>query len=542
MKQYKSFFGLLVLWYFLGNMSLFSQDILWEKSIGGKHADYLFDAVATADYGYILAGSSFSGKTGKKTDNNQGDLDYWLWKMDEKGDPEWQKSYGGSGTDLLKSIALTNDGGYILAGSSNSARGGDKKEASFGGDDFWIIKLDAGGNEQWQRTLGGKGQEQLHSIRQTTDGGYIIGGASGSDAIPAEQSVPYRQYAKNQNSFGNLDYWIVKLDQKGEIEWQSSFGGRFADIVRCIEQTGDGGYIVGGYSNSPESGNKTEKNYGLGDYWVIKLDKDGKQEWQNVYGGEGDDQLYAIHQTRDGHYLLAGNSYSGTSGNKNVANGKGSDIWLVKIDPVGEIRWQKTIDIGKADYLTSLVENDDHSLLLGCYARSEVYGTAKKDKENINDYVAVKVDQAGEEIWRKTIGSGGEDILKKAIPLRDGSYLMAGTSKGKASGDKKASVGKNDFWVVKLKDKDKPDEDKLAIEAFPNPTAQYTNVIIGYEYETGTCSVFDLGGRQLQSFAIAKERTVPVDLDGLPEGIYVIEIRTNVQKDGVKVIKGITKK
>ncbi len=542
MKQYKSFFGPLVLWCFSGNMFLFSQDILWEKSIGGKHADYLFDAVATADYGYILAGSSLSGKTGKKTDDNQGDLDYWLWKMDEKGDPEWQKSYGGKGTDLLKSIALTNDGGYILAGSSNSARGGDKKEASFGGDDFWIIKLDARGNEQWQRTLGGKGQEQLHSIKQTTDGGYIIGGASGSDAIPAEQSVPHRQYAKNQHSFGNLDYWIVKLDRKGEIEWQSSFGGRFADIVRSIEQTGDGGYIVGGYSNSPESGNKTEKNYGLGDYWVIKLDKDGKQEWQKVYGGEGDDQLYAIHQTRDGHYLLAGNSYSGTSGNKNAANGKGSDIWLVKIDPAGEIRWQKTIDIGKADYLTSLVENDDQSLLLGCYARSEVYGTTKKDRENINDYVAVKVDQAGEEIWRKTIGSGGEDVLKKAIPLRDGSYLMAGTSKGKASGDKKAPVGKNDFWVVKLKDKDKPDEDKLAIEAFPNPTAQYTNVIIGYEYETGTCSVFDLGGRQLQSFAIAKERTVPVDLDGLPEGIYVIEIRTNVQKDGVKVIKGITKK
>lgn len=542
MKQYKSFLGHLVLWYFLGNTFLFSQDILWEKSIGGKHADYLFDAVATADYGYILAGSSLSGKTGKKTDDNQGDLDYWLWKMDEKGDPEWQKSYGGSGTDLLKSIILTNDGGYALAGSSNSARGGDKKEASFGGDDFWIIKLDARGNEQWQRTLGGKGQEQLHSIKQTTDGGYIIGGASGSDAIPAEQSVPNRQYAKNQHSFGNLDYWIVKLDRKGEIEWQSSFGGRFADIVRSIEQTGDGGYIVGGYSNSPESGNKTEKNYGLGDYWVIKLDKDGKQEWQKVYGGEGDDQLYAIHQTRDGHYLLAGNSYSGTSGNKNVANGKGSDIWLVKIDPAGEIRWQKTIDIGKADYLTSLVENDDQSLLLGCYARSEVYGTTKKDRENINDYVAVKVDQAGEEIWRKTIGSGGEDILKKAIQLRDGSYLMAGTSKGKASGDKKAPVGKNDFWVVRLKDKDKPDEDKLAIEAFPNPTAQYTNVIIGYEYETGTCSVFDLGGRQLQHFAIAKERTVPVDLDGLPEGIYIIEIRTNVQKDGVKVIKGITKK
>lgn len=541
MKHFHSSLRHLAILCLLSSMSLFSQDILWEKSLGGKHADYLFDAVATADYGFILAGSSLSGKSGKKTDANQGDLDYWLWKMNEKGDLEWQKSYGGSGSDLLQSIDLTRDGGFILAGISNSPKGSDKKDVSLGGDDFWIIKLDARGSEQWQRTLGGKGQEQLHSIMQTVDGGYILGGASSSDAIALDESGEQKQYRKNQNSFGNLDYWIVKLDSKGEIEWQSSFGGRFADVIRSIEQTKDGGYIVGGYSNSPESGNKTQKNYGLGDYWVIKLDKDGKQEWQKVYGGEGDDQLYAIHQTHDGNYLLAGNSNSGTSGNKNTTNGKGIDIWLIKIDESGEILWQKTYDIGKSDYLTSLIENDDHTLLLGCYARSEVYGMKKKDKEDINDYVAIKINEAGEEIWRKTIGSGGEDVLKKVIEIRDGGYLMTGTSNGKASGDKKSSVGKNDFWVVKLKDEDKPKEDKVSIEAFPNPTAQYTNVIVGYEYEKGTCSVFDLGGRQLQSFEIAKERTIPVDLGGLPEGIYVIEIRTNVQKDGVKVIKGVNK-
>lgn len=540
MKHFHSSLRHLAILCLLSSMSLFSQDILWEKSLGGKHADYLFDAVATADYGFILAGSSLSGKSGKKTDANQGDLDYWLWKMNEKGDLEWQKSYGGSGSDLLQSIALTRDGGFILAGISNSQKGADKKDPSLGGDDFWIIKLDAKGGEVWQKTIGGKGQEQLHSIIQTADGGYILGGASSSDAPLSDESTN-QQYLKNQNSFGNLDYWIVKLDSKGEIEWQSSFGGQFADITRSVEQTRDGGYIVGGYSNSPESGNKTEKNYGLGDYWVIKLDKDGKQEWQKVYGGEGDDQLYAIHQTHDGNYLLAGSSDSGTNGNKNTTNGKGIDIWLIKIDESGEILWQKTYDIGKSDYLTSLIENDDHTLLLGCYARSEVYGMKKKDKEDINDYVAIKINEAGEEIWRKTIGSGGEDVLKKVIEIRDGGYLMTGTSNGKASGDKKSSVGKNDFWVVKLKDEDKPKEDKVSIEAFPNPTAQYTNVIVGYEYEKGTCSVFDLGGRQLQSFEIVKERTIPVDLGGLPEGIYVIEIRTNVQKDGVKVIKGITK-
>ncbi|UPQ80457.1 T9SS type A sorting domain-containing protein [Flavobacterium azooxidireducens] len=453
-------------------------------------------------------------------------------------DLEWQKSFGGTGSDLLQSIALTNDGGFILAGISNSPKGGDKKDVSFGADDLWIIKLDAKGNELWQRTIGGKGQEQLHSIKKTIDGGYILGATSSSNSLEDESQVQ-KQFTKNQNSFGNLDYWIVKLDSKGEIEWQSSFGGRFADVVRNIEQTKDGGYIVGGYSNSPESGNKTEKNYGLGDYWVIKLDNKGQQEWQKVYGGEEDDQLHAIHQTYDGNFILGGSSNSGTSGNKNTANSKGMDIWLIKIDETGEILWQKAYNIGKSDYLTSLIENDDHSMLLGCHARSEVYGTKKKDKEDINDYIAIKIDEHGEEIWRKSIGSGGKDVLKKAIEIRDGGYLMAGTSTGKASGDKKSSIGKNDFWIVKLKDKDKRKEDKVAIEAFPNPTAQYTNVIIGYEYEKGTCSVFDLGGRQLQSFDITKERTIPVDLGGLPEGIYVIEVRTNVQKDGVKVIKGI---
>ena len=98
----------------------YSQDILWEKSYGGKHAEYLFDVIPTPDYGFILAGSSLSKKTGNKTEDNRGDLDYWVWKMDEKGTPEWQKSFGGSGVDILYSVRITNDGGFILAGTSSS--------------------------------------------------------------------------------------------------------------------------------------------------------------------------------------------------------------------------------------------------------------------------------------------------------------------------------------------------------------------------------------------------------------------------------------
>ncbi len=173
-----------------------AQDILWEKTYGGKHADYLMDAQATADYGYILAGSSLSVKSGNKTQDNHGDLDYWVWKMKENGDLDWQKNVGGSGSDFLQSIALTNDGGFILGGTSNSEIGFDKTDASRGNDDFWIVKLDAKGNMEWQKTIGGSSQEKLQSIHQTRDGSYIIGGSSSSD-ISGE---------KTTDSFGSLDY------------------------------------------------------------------------------------------------------------------------------------------------------------------------------------------------------------------------------------------------------------------------------------------------------------------------------------------------
>lgn len=143
----KNYFLLL----FISFSFVHSQDILWEKTYGGIHADYLFDAQPTADYGFILAGSSLSNKTGNKDNNNNGDLDFWIWKMDESGALDWQKGFGGSGFDVLQSIKNTNDGGFILAGTSNSPNDFQKKDPCKGGTDFWVIKLDAKGEELWQK-------------------------------------------------------------------------------------------------------------------------------------------------------------------------------------------------------------------------------------------------------------------------------------------------------------------------------------------------------------------------------------------------------
>ncbi len=642
--------------------TLAAQDIEWEHSLGGRQADYLFDLQPTADYGFVIAGSSLSAKSGNKQADAKGDLDFWIWKMDEHGAEDWQKSFGGSGSDFLMSIRNTRDGGFILGGTSDSGQSqsqsqsqklavgsgsrqleqpdGDKKDACRGGNDYWIIKLNAKGVEEWQVTLGGIGQDDLLAVLPTRDGGYIAGGSSASDA----------NGDKTEKSRGNMDYWIVKLDKDGHIQWQRTFGGKYADLLRALEVTSDGGYLLAGYSNSPAdseaslrgaSRSKPDKNqdpWGAGgDYWILKLDANGNIEWQNTLGGDKDEQLFSAVQLQDGKYLVGGSSASGPSGNKSQTNRKGSDIWLLKLDTRGNILWQQTYDIGNADFLASIVENDDATVLLGAYAKEESQSQSQS-QDDTGDYVAIKIDIKGDELWRKSVGSDGEDILKKAIETRDGGYVLAGTSdpeksqsqsqlsrKGKAgkggvtvgndgnlagadklqnemdsavidartqandfikdqtdglglnkekdlgglklggqlapsggtsvtpgdgssneetgpkkglkqSRDKKANYGDRDFWVVKLKDKDKKVKDKKTIEAFPNPVVEYTNVIVGFDFTKGSLSVYDLGGHQLQTFPI-NERTVPVNLATYPEGVYIISVMTDKGEGSIKVMK-----
>lgn len=524
----------------LSTFFMSGQDILWEKSYGGKHAEYLFDAIPTPDYGFILVGSSVSGKNGNKDERNKGDLDYWVWKMKENGDFDWQKSYGGNKVDLLQSICLTNDGGFILGGTSNSDKGLDKRSDCLGQEDVWIIKLDAKGGEIWQKTLGGYAMEKLLSITQTKDGGYILGGTSSSNrtTINEKQAVDLNQ--KTEDGKGNLDYWVVKLKSSGDVEWQKTIGGIYVDELKSIHQTSDGGYILGGYSNSPESGNKTEPNFGLSDYWVVKLDKDGEIIWQRTYGGDKDDKLFSLIKTKDGGFILGGSSNSGATHTKSKSNKKGTDYWVVKLDENGGIEWQETYDYGMNDMLTSIIQTEDESYLIGGYAQSEIKPSEKGkklDKEGISDYIALKIDSKGDEKWTEVIGSKGEEVLKKLLETRDGGYLLAGTSNGKISRDKNTAKGGNDFWVVKLKDKERKEKERIEIEAVPNPTSFYTNIIIDFEYNTGSATLYDLAGREIFSSTVKGERTIPVELTNLPTGIYLVEIRTNTKKGSVKVIK-----
>jgi gas vesicle protein len=627
---------------FLSSSMLFSQDILWEKSYGGIKSEYLTDAIPTADYGFIIGGSSLTPN--KDNPLSKGNYDYCIWKISEDGNIEWQKSFGGNENDMLYSIKATSDGGYILGGTSNSSVGGQKKDASIGQNDIWILKLDARGNEMWQKTIGGLAEEQLASLILTKDNGYLIGASSESDFCKYKDSEWNKNTIyKSEASRGSLDYWLVKLNNKGNLDWQKTIGGNYLDQLRSIVSTTDGGYFIGGISNSNSGNDKLKGCEGQTDYWYMKLSSKGEMLWQNTYGGTGDENVYTVLETKDQNLLLGGNTNSETTPAGNSPNG--SDFMLLKLDATGTVLWEKLYDVQQQDIMTSVIQNKDESLVICGYSRNDVIAKSSglkkvKAPKGMEDYILIKTDKNGEQQWENYYGSDNSDVLSKAIETRDGGYLLAGTSQTfpsfggelrsgvdkntvkiakkneqlqqemndvnqqindskqeitdevntfsndattmlkdkmglkddsplsikaptmglngpslgdgdgagmlggsqpqssmfKPSGDKKTSMGGSDFWVVKIRDKDKKVTKKATIEAIPNPAATFTNVIVGYDFKKGTATVVDLAGHILQQFEI-NSRTVPIDLQGYPEGIYIVNIKTDVQSSGVKVIK-----
>jgi len=415
--------------------------IEWQNTIGGSGFDEARSIIQTTDGGYLLGGYSQSSISGDKTENSQGNNDYWVVKIDAAGSITWQNTIGGTGNDALTSIIQTTDGGYLLGGLSNSPISGDKTENSQGDFDYWVVKIDAAGSIAWQNTIGGSDSDFLNSIIQTTDGGYLLGGVSLS-SISGD---------KTENPQGSYDYWVVKIDAAGSVTWQNTIGGNDSDHLTSIIQTTDGGYLLGGYSQSSISGDKTENSQGSVDYWAVKIDATGNITWQNTIGGDNPDVLESIIQTTDGGYLLGGLSQSSISGDKTENSQGWGDYWVVKLDVAGTITWQNTIGGSSNDQLRSIIQTTDGGYLLGGDSQSSISGDKTENSQGNSDYWVVKINASGSITWENTIGGNGLDQLNSIIQTTDGGYLLGGWSTSSISGDKtESSQGSGDYWVVKL--------------------------------------------------------------------------------------------
>lgn len=294
----------------------------WQKSYGGSGSDYLQDLTPTPDGGFLLGGYSFSGTNGNKTSLNHGLIDYWIVKTDGNGDPIWDQSFGGGGNDYFSKLALTEDGGCILAGYSFSIEGGNKTSPRHGGSDYWILRLDPSGNKLWDRTFGGSLNEYCQGVLALADGGFLIGGYSLSPADGNKSSAP----------IGMSDYWVVKLDASGSKIWESAFGGSGDDNAWSLAPLPNGEFMIAGWSDSPSGEFKNGLPYGRSDFWLVMFNGNGDLLRDYSSGGDQDEVVLAIQPTLDGGSVVGGYSFSGPNGSKTSPNHGESDFWIIRYD------------------------------------------------------------------------------------------------------------------------------------------------------------------------------------------------------------------
>ena len=284
-------------------------DAEWAQTFGGTGSDNAYSAQQTTDGGYIVAGTTSSYGAGAS--------DFYLVKTDASGDMEWYSTFGGSNVDCAQSVQQTTDGGYIILGETRSY--------GSGAYDFYLVKTDASGDMEWYSTFGGSDYDYPQSVRQTADGGYIMTGFTMSYAAV------------------NADVYLVKADASGNMEWQQTYGANNDNLGYSVRQTTDGGYIIGG-----QTANYSADWYGV---YLVKTDSLGNMEWDSTFSGDDYDDAYSVQQTVDGGYIIAGVTWSYGAG--------GGDFYLVKTDASGNMEWQKTIGGIDDEYAESVWQTTD---------------------------------------------------------------------------------------------------------------------------------------------------------------------------------------
>lgn len=476
-----------------------APSIEWQKALGGTHSESANAVQQTSDGGYIVAGNSMSND-GDVTGNHGGG-DYWIVKLNPAGGIQWQKSLGGSNVDDAQSIRQTTDGGYIIAGSSNSGDG--DISGNHGNYDYWIVKLDSNGNMQWQKSLGGSSVDMAQSIQQTSEGGYIVAGSSSSNDGDAS------------GNHGGGDYWIVKLDVNGNIQWQKSLGGSSSEQVNSVQQTFDGGYIIAGTTVSTDG--DITVSYGNNDFWVVKLDSGGNMQWQKTLGNIGDNIGYYAQQTFDGGYIAVGTSFNPS----NLESGL-PDYWVIKLSNNGTIEWDKYFGGSFHDNAITIRQTPEWDYIVAGWTASN-NGQVTNHHGNL-DYWIIKLDSSGNLKWEKTLGGPDFDYLTALELTADNGYIVSGST-GSTSGDVTGHHGMIDAWVVKLSPEQlgiPENQQRYKPNLYPNPAKDF--FYLDHLPRESTISITDMSGRKLFSQKYNEEK-IKISTSAFTEGLYMVQVQ-----------------
>ncbi|MFO7992516.1 MAG: hypothetical protein R6U61_09560 [Thermoplasmata archaeon] len=359
----------------------------WKKTYGGSANDVAKSVLFTDDEGLIITGYTRSFGEGKL--NN-----IYLVKTNKNGYTQWRRTYGGSFDDEAEEIIQTTDGGFVIAGSSESFYG----KAQY---DFYLLKIDSEGGKEWDNGFGGNYDEKCYSVVETDDGGYLMAGSTISYGARGD------------------DFWAVKTDSQGQEEWRNAYGGDGDDVCRSVIKTDDGNYLLAGYTDS-------FGDPGQGAY-IIKINETGSEIWSRAAGGSYDDYVYDIIQTDDGGYAYVGSTTSFGAGEES--------FWLTKTDSNGYEEWNYSSDGAYDEVAYSVVQAESGNYLMAGYTSS--YGKGGKD------LWIVEIDQDGNDVSKKTFGGNADEVAYSITTAGKDEFAVAGYTKSYGAGER-------DFWVLKM--------------------------------------------------------------------------------------------
>ncbi len=449
---------------------LFAQppDTLWTRTFGGENSDACESIKPTEDGGYILSGSTFSFGAGAR--------DLWLIKTDENGIEEWNQTYGGDGSETGYDVIQSDDEGYLITGYTNSFGNGE--------GDLWLLKTDSNGEEIWNNTYGGSDWEIGNKIQGLEDNSVIIVGFTASIGA------------------GGRDAWMLKIDSNGDEVWNQTYGGIGDDYAYDIQKTLDGGFILAGFSNSFGQGGT--------DIYMIKTDSEGNEEWSQTFGGSEDDYCLTLNRTNDEGYLLTGYTFSFGAGER--------DLWLIKTDENGTEEWNQTYGSINDEWGIDSKITDDGGYIVCGYRHSA---------DTQRDLWVFKTDANGQEEWDISYGGQLWEDAREIHQTDDGGYIMAGRTGTFGSGS-------DDFWLVRfgsettILENDSPIPSEYVLnDIYPNPFNAMTTISVGLpETSDLKISIYNIAGQRVATVAnrscSAGTHKFSFNADDLSSGVYFV--------------------
>lgn len=499
----------------------------FQQCYGGSENDWIEDFCMLEDSSYTLLAITYS------SDGDisflHGGSDFWLVHVDQMGALIWEKTLGGSDLDRPKRISLASNGDIIIFGYTFSNDG--DVSGNHGGSDLWVVRTDMLGNIIWQNCIGSSVSDFASEMTvDSLDNIYTIGYSHGIDGDITENN-------------GLTDYWVAKLDPNGALIQQSSFGGEGYDYGHCISLTPDGGCIIGGSVQSNYGDVECDgPTYIEGDVWIVKLDSLFNIQWKNCYGGSYHESVAHIQVLDNGGYLLSGNTNSNdgdVSGFHGEPGGDYHDIWVIKIDSVGNMEWQRCLGGTKQEYSSSsTVSYNGEYLVTGITSSHNGDVTGNHSTYHFFDIWLVGLENDGSLLWQQCFGSSQYNTSSQINIVSDLEIFTGGSARisdGSVDCDifHPSPPGDADLWLFQIIDtvtvnSNELNEERLTISLYPNPAHDVMYYHFFPPQDNLTLRLYDIYGQKMDDLILSKkESQVKIEVSDYHPGVYVAVLFSN---------------